>query len=86
MGHLLAQTAALLPHRCLTPDLLRAYILLLAGHGGLRAQELVTVRWGDLSLIEGKLHVLCWLVTSSALKSCGRSLGQNPGTQGFCAL
>ncbi len=29
---------------------------------------------------------LCWLVTSSALKSCGRSLGHNPGTQGFCAL
>ncbi len=29
---------------------------------------------------------LCWLVTSSALTRCGRSLGQNPWTQGFCAL
>ena len=29
---------------------------------------------------------LCWLVTSSALKGCGRSLGQNPGAQGLCAL
>ena len=35
---------------------------------------------------DGQRLELCWLVTSPALKSCGRSLGQNLGTQGFCAL
>ncbi len=34
----------------------------------------------------GARRALSWLVTSSALKSCGRSLGHNPWTQSFCAL
>ncbi len=32
-------------------------IVLLAGHGGLRAQEVVSLRWGDLTLAEGTLLV-----------------------------
>ncbi len=40
------------------------------------------------SLCEEKDYAvpLCWLVPSSALTRCGRSLGHNPGTQGVCAL
>jgi len=40
----------------------------------------------DGSIAPGQRDRLCWLVTSSALNSCGRSLGQNPWTLRLCAL
>ena len=48
-----SEVQALLDHA----DPVDQLIVLLAGHGGLRAAELVTVRWGDLSLLEGTLRV-----------------------------